>query len=81
MIDALAAIGRHKLQLLGIGLDHPGDEVAALLLKEAQHPQLVLETLLRQVTAEGLVHPAVETDANQRPGGVFDVMHVAAKST
>ena len=32
LVDPLAAVGRHQFQLLQIGFDHLGDEIAALLL-------------------------------------------------
>ena len=75
MVDPLAAVGGDNLEFLRDELDELRHEVAALRGEVLEDADLVFEAFARQVPAEGLVHAAVEADANECAGGVLDLLH------
>jgi len=80
VIDALAAVGGDDAKFVGEGFEELGDEVAAALGEVGEDADLVLEALAGHVAAESFVHAAVEGDANEGAGGVFDLLHEARAS-
>jgi hypothetical protein len=80
VIDPAAAVGGHDFQVLGIDLEQPRHEGAALGLQVPEHAYFLLEALAGPVPAEGLVHPPVIADAHQGPNGVFHFVHAAFTS-
>src|ERR1700679_2803919 len=81
LVDPRAAVGGDDLQLVGEYLDKARHERAAPLLQVAQHAYLLIKALLGHVAPEGLVHPPVEADSNQRTGRVFHFMHLEGWAT
>jgi len=75
VIHPRPAVGGDDLQLLRQDREQARHEVASPRLEVAQDPHLILETLARRGSPEGLVDPPVETDPHQGPGGVFDLVH------
>jgi sugar phosphate isomerase/epimerase len=80
VIDALAAVGGDDAQLVGEGFEELWDEVAAALGEVGEDTDLVLEAFTGHVAAESFVHAAIESDADEGAGGIFDLLHEARAS-
>ena len=75
VLDAPAAVARHKAEFLCVGFENAGDEGAAARLEVAQDADLVGETLVGLRSMEDLDHPAVECQVDRRAQGVLDLQH------
>ena len=75
VVHALAAVGGDDLELVGDHFEEFGHVVATVGGEMAEHAHFILETFPGHVPAKGFVDAAVEADANQSAGGVFDVLH------
>ena len=63
------------MERLGLGFKNTGNEIASTLLQIAEHADLVFESLLGIMPAEGLVNFSIVADAHDRAGGVFYFVH------
>ena len=78
LFHAGAAVGGDDAELVAVGAEQAGDEVAAARLEVAQDAHLVVEALRRVRPVIDLEHAAVETQMHGGAQCVFDLEHPAA---